>query len=91
MSTEPRFVIDLAGPDGNVFNIAGIAKTWRSQLDWAPECMLTATSERIGGAGRGTYEDALDTFDLWFKGKIPYRFVNDPREEDYGEGDYDEV
>jgi len=53
--------------------------------------MLTATSERIGGAGRGTYEDALDTFDLWFKGKIPYRFVNDPREEDYGEGDYDEV
>jgi hypothetical protein len=90
-------VIDCAGPEGNVFHIAALAQSWNRQIGNDRVGLLEATTRRLDaewdkkGMPGASYEDALDTFDLWFKGCIDYEFVNDPRHEDYGEGDYDEV
>jgi hypothetical protein len=76
-------IIDLAGPEGNVAHIAGIAKSWNYQIGLANDpkrgSILDATTRRLGGKV-GDYNDVLDTFDLWFEHKISYEFVNDPRE-----------
>lgn len=85
-------VFDLSGPEGNVFQIAAIAQSWNRQIGNDRPGLLEATRARLNAeaddswspkdANGGTYEDALDQFDLWFKGKIDYQFVNDPRNPD---------
>ncbi len=75
-------VIDLAGPEGNVFHVAGIAKAWNRQLGKPYSGrvnLLDATTNRLDGR-EGDYNDVLDTFDGWFSGLIDYEFVNDPRD-----------
>lgn len=89
MSRPIRRTIDLSGPDGNVYGIAALAQTWNRQLGNGRQDIIKATSERLNresdedwsprDAKCGTYEDVLDTFDQWFKGKIAYEFMNDPR------------
>ena len=70
--------IDLSGPEGNVFAIAGLAQSWNRQLKKPGRgCLLEATTKRLGATG--DYNDALDTFDKWFKGFVEYTFINDPR------------
>lgn len=74
--------IDLSGPDGNVFVIAGLAQAWNRQLGKPynkRDDLLVATTTRLEGKP-GDYEDALDTFDGWFKGIVTYDFINDPRD-----------
>jgi len=89
--------LDLKGPEGNVFHIAAVAQSWCQQIVSSlpnpdgtsvyekrkKKGLLPATTTRIRGEYNrpGSYEDALDTFDLWFKDKIAYEFLNDPREE----------
>lgn len=79
LSDCPR-QIDCEGPEGNVFMIAALARSWNRQLDRDMPDLLTATTDRLGGEV-GDYTDALDTFDEWFDSFIDYEFVNDPRNE----------
>jgi len=75
-------VIDLCGPEGNVFHVAGLAQSWNNQLGKKKRgSLFDATATRLGH-NHGGYEDVLDTFDEWFKGKITYTFLNDPRDPD---------
>ena len=71
-------IIDLRGPEGNVFGIAGLAQSWNRQIGNNRKNILDETTTRLGGKA-GMYEDVLDTFDIWFKDVIRYRFINDPR------------
>lgn len=79
MSARP---IDLSGPDGNVYAIAGLAQAWNRQIGNERVCILKTTTRRLQAETpprAGFYDDILDTFDEWFKGKIDYEFLNDPR------------
>lgn len=67
--------IDLQGPDGNMFNLLGIALTWNRQLGRKVDLMKRVKKNHP----RGGYEDLLDEFDKMFK-HIDYTFVNDPRD-----------
>lgn len=78
--------IDLRGPDGNVFAIAGIAKSWSQQLGEAKNLM--AEAERREDCH--DYNGVLDIFDEWFKGIVDYTFINDPRDPDTMEDDWDD-
>ena len=73
--------IDLEGSDGNVYFIAGRARTWSKQLHpkAKTQSILDETTEYLGHEGE--YKDVLDTFDRRFKGKVGYEFLNDPRED----------
>ncbi len=75
-------IIDLAGPEGNVFHLAALASSWNKQLgrpyNTKRANLLDATTIRLEGR-TGDYNDALDTFDDWFADVIDYEFVNDPR------------
>lgn len=68
--------IDLAGPDGNVFALAGLAKTWDRQLGHKGWGLLEAAD---ADPDCQNYNDVLDLFDRRFK-HIEYTFLNDPRE-----------
>lgn len=87
-------IIDLDGPDGNVYQLAAIARSWNNQIGTeahkARGCLIAATTARLGGIVGG-YRDVLDTFDEWFEGKISYKFVGDPRVDvdDYDDDDDD--
>lgn len=72
--------IDLSGPEGNTFALAGRWHGWSKQLwpDEVPPPITKATVERLGH-NHGTYHDVLDTFDIRFKGVVDYEFINDPR------------
>lgn len=88
-------VLDLSGPEGNVYCIAAIAQAWNRQIGNDRPSILAATKLRLQKEsdedwiphGEPAYNDVLDTFDLWFKDCIDYEFVNDPRVT--GEEDYD--
>lgn len=70
-------IIDLSGPEGNAFAIAGIARNWLRQLK--------EPKDRFDIKACGSYEEVLDKFDELFKGRIDYIFLNDPREPSCGE------
>lgn len=71
MRIDGTFYIDLNSPDGNAFAIAGLAYTWAKQLGWDEPDLLKDSQ---------SYEQVLNKFDSLFKGKIEYRFINDPRD-----------
>ena len=76
--------INLSGPEGNVFCIAGIAQTWNRQLGNTRPSILDEAEKR----NVHDYIDVLDIFDEWFKG-IEYEFINDPRDPESYEYDYE--
>lgn len=60
---------DLDGPEGNAFELIGIAERWAKQLEIpAPDLMAAST-----------YHELLDLFDEAFKGRVTYQFLHDPR------------
>jgi hypothetical protein len=69
--------INLSGPQGNVFAIAGIAQTWNKQLGNGRHSILIEADRRHNGVG--DYIDVLNIFDEWFKDIVSYEFINDPR------------
>lgn len=75
-------VIDLSGPEGNVFAVFGLAKSWNRQLK--RKCDLHKTVKRKHP--NGNYNDVLDEFDKMFEA-VDYEFVNDPRDPDTWEDD----
>ena len=78
--------IDLRSPDGNVFVIAGIAKTWSEQLGEAKNLMSEAEKREECT----DYNGVLDIFDEWFKGRVDYTFINDPRDPETWDEFYDD-
>ena len=68
--------IDLAGPDGNVFVLAGFAESWNKQLKklGRPSLMKEAAKRE----DCYDYNDVLGIFEEWFPGM--FVFLNDPRE-----------
>ena len=70
-------IINLAGPDGNAFAIAGIARNWLQQLG--------EDKNQFALEGCDSYEAVLDQFDKLFKGRIDYVFLRDPREPSCGD------
>ena len=70
-------IIDLAGPEGNVFAIFGLASKWNRQLD--RKRSLSSIVEKKHP--NGDYNDVLNEFDKMFKA-IDYTFINDPRDPD---------
>ena len=70
--------INLSGPEGNVYNIAGIASMWNRLLETGRRNLLDEAKKRFPNGG---YNDVLDLFDEWFGGfpVTKYEFVNDPR------------
>jgi len=66
--------IDLNGPDGNAYVVAGIAHSWCQQLGWKRRGIQINKCK--------SYNAVLDRFDKLFKGKIDYEFLNDPRDPD---------
>lgn len=71
-------LIDLSGPDGNVFFLKGIARSWGKQLK---EVNSDYDPEKISKAFKSctSYNEVLDVFDSYFKDTIQYEFLNDPR------------
>jgi len=69
--------IDLAGSQGNVFAIFGIASNWNKQLRRKRDLMEVVKEKHPDGE----YFDVLDEFDNMFKNIVTYEFINDPRDE----------
>lgn len=71
---------DLDGPDGNVFTLLGLSRSWAKQLN------ITPPNLSVVKQGDGTfrpaenYNEILDNFDAFWKGRIEYQFLNDPRD-----------
>ena len=78
--SQHGLTIDLAGPDGNVFVLAGIARTWTAQMG-NPKNLMAEAEKRPECQN---YNDVLDIFDEWFEHIwcVNYRFLNDPRKDD---------
>jgi len=55
-------VIDLTGPDGNAFNLLGLANQFGKQLGWDPKRRGELNTEMISG----DYENLLQVFDREF-------------------------
>ena len=72
-------IIDLSGPEGNAFNIMGMAYNWCIQLaDIDPE-KFNEVQLREDFDNCKTYKEILDTFDKYFETMADYEFLNDPR------------
>jgi len=61
-ANEGPIVIDLTGPDGNVFALMGYAKRFSKQLGWEKERYQNLIIEMMSG----DYENALRVFDKHF-------------------------
>jgi hypothetical protein len=61
-ANEGPIVIDLTGPDGNVFALMGYAKRFSKQLGWEKERYQNLITEMMSG----DYENALQVFDREF-------------------------
>jgi hypothetical protein len=72
--SQHGLTIDLAGPDGNVFVLAGIARTWTAQMGEAKNLMAEAEKR----PDCYDYNGVLDIFDEWFPNMVTW--LNDPRE-----------
>ena len=68
--------IDLTGPEGDVYNLAGVANMWNHLLRNHRPNLLDAAKDRFPYV---KYNDVLDLFDDWFQYSQEYRFLNDPR------------
>ncbi len=79
--------IDLSGPDGNVFHIAGLSRSWAKQLGWTGRKLDILAEAR--DRDKQDYNDVLDIFDEWYKDIIDYTFINDPRDPSTMEPDDD--
>ena len=56
-----KLVIDLDGPDGNVFQILALAQTYCNQLNWDYD-KFDAEVKFFAN----NYEDVIGLFDQWF-------------------------
>jgi hypothetical protein len=65
--------IDLAGPDGNVFNLIGIGRKILLEVDAGKDEIIQFSNEMC----ESDYEHALNVFKNWFGDSILYNSNED--------------
>lgn len=63
--------IDLSGPEGNGWNLIGLSRSWAKQMGLAGPALQESQS----------YVELLNRFDSYWKNRIEYTFLHDPRKE----------
>ena len=58
-----KIVIDLNGPEGNVFVLLGYAKRFAKQLDWDDDRIIAEMAS-------GDYDNLIEVFDDYFGGFV---------------------